>query len=181
MNLIIYKELFEQEFERELKPPADFYSRVKTNEDMFEYRLIEEVFYHLSPPIVSYMEKGSLNVLVTPNNIKTLYVSYMTLDTKFEKLPDDSFVEIDRSNGPKLFYLDIDITVIDDGLEVIPFIIHYNKKGKKKMTRVTLRNQLIRIAEDEKKLRLTFKVKGNGNFTINNIRRSNLGIDKNGG
>ena len=101
-----------------------------------------------------------------------MYLSYLTLNNKFAEIPEKSFVD---TNDMTEFYLDLGIETSDQ-VEIIPYIIHYNNMGKNGMTKVTMRNQLIRLKKDDVKLRLTFKVKGFGNFTINNISRINVGV-----
>jgi len=167
MNLSIYKAKFEKEFESSIKPNKNIFSYMKLKNKKHTYPLSLDMFYYKNPPITVRKDKSKINVFVEKNEIKTLYLSYLTLDTKFAEIPEKSFINLDTL---KSFHFDVDISTTNS-VEVIPFIIHYNNKGKKKMTRITRRNQLVEIAEDEIKCRLTFKIKGNGNFSIKSITR----------
>src|SRR5699024_6798384 len=167
MKLSMYKKLFENEFELNIKPSKNLYSYIRNIKNVYTFPLDRSKFYFQNPPISIKEENDQLDVFVEPNTIKTLYLSYLTLDNKFAEIPAESFINIESLEH---FYIDINIATSSD-VEVIPFIIHYNNKGKKKMTRITNRNQLITILEDETKIRLTFKVKGNGNFKIKRITR----------
>lgn len=171
MDIIKYKSEYEKVFEKEIKP-HNFYSKISNKEKKYSYPLDKSLFYYLSPPLNSESSRDGLKVFVKHNKVKTLYLSYLTLNNKFAEIPEKSFVD---TNSMTEFYLDLGIETSDQ-VEIIPYIIHYNNMGKNGMTKVTMRNQLIRLKKDDVKLRLTFKVKGFGNFTINNISRINVGV-----
>src|SRR5699024_10518863 len=171
MDIIKYKSEYEKVFEKEIKP-HNFYSKISNNQKKYSYPLDEALFYYRSPPLNSESSRKGLKVSVQQNKVKTLYLSYLTLNNKFAEIPDKSFVD---TKSITAFYLDLGIETSSD-VEVIPYIVHYNNSGKNGMTRITMRNQLIRLKKDDIKLRLTFKVRGSGNFAINNISRVNVGV-----
>jgi len=171
MDIIKYQSKYEEVFEKEIRP-HNFYSRISKQNNRYTYPLEAKLFYYPSPPLNSKSSKTGFIVYVKKNKIKTLYMSYLTLNNKFAEIPEKSFVDVNNIIG---FYLDLGIETSSD-VEVIPYIIHYNNVGKNGMTKVTMRNQLIRLKEDDIKLRLTFKIKGSGNFVINNISRINVGV-----
>jgi len=171
MDIIKYKSEYEKVFENEIKP-QNFHSKISNSEKKYSYPLDGALFYHPSPPLNIESSKKGLKVSVKQNKVKTLYLSYLTLDNKFAEIPEKSFVDTESITA---FYLDLGIES-NNQVEVIPYIIHYNNIGKNGMTKVTMRNQLIRLKKDDVKLRLTFKIKGFGNFIINNISRINVGV-----
>src|SRR5699024_10012109 len=137
---------------KEIKP-HNFYSKISNNEKKYSYPLDDALFYYLSPPLKSESSKKGLKVSVQQNKVKTLYLSYLTLNNKFSEMPEKTFVD---TKSITAFYLDLGIET-SKHVEVIPYIIHYNNMGKNGMTKVVMRNQLIRLKKDDVKLRLTFK------------------------
>lgn len=171
MDLIKYQSKYKEVFEKEIKP-YNFYSKISKHDDKYTYPLDKTLFYYPSPPINIESSKKGLIVHVKNNKVKTLYTSYLTLNNKFAEIPEESFID---TKDITAFYLDLGIET-SNHVEVIPYIIHYNSIGKDGMTKVTMRNQLIRLKKDDIKLRLTFKIKGSGSFIINNINRINVGV-----
>lgn len=163
------------EFETLYKESIDLhkiFSKINTNNGReYFHSLHIEKFFYPSPPVSMEFLNGKLGIRVRKHKIKTLYISYLTLDTNFNKIPEMSFLNINES---KAFYIDMDIQH-NDTIELIPYIIHYNDNGKKRMTRITKRNQFIISDEDIVKIRLVIKVNGYGNFTINNIKTTDIG------
>src|SRR5699024_9704150 len=171
MDIIKYQSKYEEVFEKEIKP-HNFYSKISKHDNQYTYTLKASLSYYPSPTLSCKSSKRGLIVYVKKNKMKTLYISYLTLNNNFAEIPEKTFVDIENITA---LYLDLGIETSSD-VEVIPYIVHYNNSGKNGMTRITMRNQLIRLKKDDIKLRLTFKVKGSGNFVINNISRVNVGV-----
>jgi len=173
LKITQYIDLFEKEFKKDIEPPKDYYTLLKRSKRDIVYDLNKINFYGVKPPF-SYINKNDhLVVNVKKNNIKTLYLSHLILDTKFGNVPEKSFVNLEET---KKFYISIDISE-NKGIEVIPFIIQYNESGKKNMIRVIHPVQLFEVENDVKKLRLVFKVKGYGNFIIRHIIRRDVDVN----
>src|SRR5699024_8337623 len=119
----------------------------------------DKLFYGLTPPFIIKSNNNQLNVNVKENKIKTLYLTYLTLDTKFAEVPDESFVDLTKN---RKFYVTLDIDT-NNNIEVKPYIIQYDLKGKKNMTQITRSMQYFSADDDVFKIRLVFKVKGHGN------------------
>lgn len=172
LRLSHYKTLFEQEFVKDVRPPKDYYLMFKRSRSDFGYDLSEKLFYGLKPPFSYTNKNNELVVHVKKNKIKTLYLTYMTLDTKFENVPKESFVNLEKTRN---FYINIELSK-NKNVEVIPYIVQYNKLGKKNMIKITKPMQFFKVDEDVIKLRLVFKCKGHGNFIIRSITRRDLDV-----
>jgi len=172
LKLSKYKSLFEKEFIKDVRPEKDYYLMFKRSKRDKEYSLESKYFYGLHPPFTFKMVDGQLNVNVKSNKIKTLYLTYLTLDTKFGSVPKESLVNLENV---KKFYINIDITT-NASVEVIPFIIQYDLNGKKNMKRITRPMEYFEADNDVIKLRLVFKVKGYGNFIIRSIKRRDVEV-----
>lgn len=162
--------MFEKEFINDIQPPKNYYLMLKRAKSDFEYDINSEYFYGIQPPISYERVSNQLNVTVKKNTIKTLYLTYLTLDTKFKNVPKETFVDLEKS---RKFYINIDITA-NTSVEVIPFIIQYDTLGKKNMKRITRPMEYFEADDDVIKLRLVFKIKGHGNFIIRSIKRRDV-------
>src|SRR5699024_1285165 len=170
MKLSKYKKFFEEEFHNDIGLPEDYYLLIKCKKNEYDYELTDEQFYGLQPPFTYKNHKGQLVVNVKKNTNKKLYLVYLKKDLKFDVVPSKSFVDLEFS---RKFYLNIDIET-NKSLKVTPFIVPYNEVGKKKMEKISRPMQLFEVDEDVIKLRLVFKVKGNGNFIIRSITRRDV-------
>lgn len=162
--------MFESEFVKDIKPSDDFYITINRSEKDTDYQLDHELFYGLTPPFKIKSSNNQLNVNVKENKIKTLYLTYLTLDTKFAEVPGTSFVDLSKSRE---FYVNLDIDT-NNNVEVIPYIIQYDSQGKKNMTQINRPMQYFSADDDVIKIRLVFKVKGQGNFIIRSIKRRDV-------
>ena len=132
--------------------------------EKYNYSLSKDKFY-FSNDIVSLNNiKNSLTVNVEKNNENHIYLSYGTLNNSFNLIPEKSLLNLE--NFDKYEFI-IDITT-DDTIKVVPYIIHYKKNKKDKLTAVIKSNQLIDF-NDDYKCRLTFKIIGYGRFDIKKI------------
>jgi|SRR5699024_351960 len=172
MKLSKYKKFFEEEFHNDIGLPEDYFLLIKRNKKDYKYELTDEQFYGLQPPFTYKNHKGQLVVKVQKNTNKKLYLVYLTKDLKFDVVPDKSFVDLEFS---RRFYLNIDIET-NKSLTVTPYIVPYNKIGKKKMEKITRPMQFFEVDEDVIKLRLVFKVSGHGNFIIRSITRRDTDV-----
>ncbi|MCK1975513.1 hypothetical protein LNK15_00400 [Jeotgalicoccus huakuii] len=162
--------MFEKEFINDIKPPKNYYLMLKRAKGDIEYEIKSEYFYGIQPPISYEKVNNQLNVTVKKHTIKTLYLTYLTLDTKFKNVPQETFVDLENS---RKFYINIDVTA-NSSVEVIPFIIQYDTFGKKNMKRITRPMEYFEADDDVIKLRLVFKIKGHGNFIIRSIKRRDV-------
>lgn|SRR5699024_6237064 len=162
--------MFEREFINDIKPPKNYYLMFKRAKSDIDYELKSDYFYGIQPPISFETVHNQLNVTVKKHTIKTLYLTYLTKDTKFGSVPNKSFVNLEES---RKFYINIDI-ITNKNVDVIPFIIQYDTFGKKNMKRVTKQMEYFEADNDVIKLRLVFKIKGHGKFIIKSIKRRDV-------
>ena len=170
MSLKKFKIDFEKEYEKEISPNQNFFLNIKKKniENIIEYPIKSQLFSYDNLPILIKVEDETLFGQVKKNNIKQLYLSYLDLERGFFNTPEKGFLKI-KEHSNSILYLDIEKATTSD-LELIPYIIHYKDGKKSRLTRVTTRNQLLELEENEEKLRLTFKIKGSGSFSIKNIK-----------
>src|SRR5699024_9133030 len=123
-------------------------------------------YFYFSRPVfrLSNKNNGNLFVEVESHTHKNLYLSYQTMDNKFDVFPEKYFLNL---NKYKIYQFKIEIES-SENISIIPYIIHYNKNKKKKLTAVS-NSQIINFKNDEN-CRLTFKIIGEGHFEINRIR-----------
>lgn len=163
MNLSQYKNRFNVTYKKEKTGEiSSLVQEVKMTQ--YLYPINENLFFYSQPVINLKLEKNALNVEVEKNNINKLYLSYLTLDNKFNDSPVNSLLNLDEHNKFQ-FILKLDK---ENSLEIVPYIIHYQEGKKRKLTSITKPNQLVNFENDDK-CRLVFKVTGNGIFTIKEI------------
>lgn len=105
-----------------------------------------------------------LRVIVEPNNLKKLYLSYQTLNNRFGEAPDESLLDLNNYTKYRFSF----VINKNGNIDITPYIIHYKNGDKRKLSRVDKTNQIIDFSDDNQ-CRLTFKITGHGMFTINEI------------
>ena len=170
MSLKKFKINFEKEYEKEISPNHNLFINIKKKniENIIEYPIESQLFTYNKSPISIKVEDEALFGQVKKNNVKQLYLSYLDLEKGFFDAPEKGFLNANE-HSESILYLDIEKATTSD-LELVPFIIHYTDGTKSRLTRITKRNQLLELEENEEKLRLTFKIKGSGSFSIKNIK-----------
>ena len=170
MELSKYKDIFEKEFLKDVKPPKDYYRMFSKQTESYSYDLDAKLFYGIERILTFYNDNNELVVKVKRNNVKTLYLTYLTLNTKFGIVPEKTLVDVTKTRA---FYINIEMSM-DKNMEVIPYIIQYNSSGKKNMKSINRPMQYFKVDEDVIKLRLAFKFKGFGNFILRSITRRDV-------
>lgn len=130
----------------------------------YRFSLNENLFYHSKPVFDILEKKDYLQVEIAKNDFSKLYLSYHTLNNKFDEPPENSLLNL---NEYKKFQFIIEIDK-EDSVDVIPYIIHYKKGKKRRLTSINKIKKIINFQKDDK-CRLTFKVIGNGTFNIKEI------------
>lgn len=161
--------MFEIEHEKQKSANLDVFDSVNTfssdNSSNKSYPLDQDLFYSSKDVIVPLSDNEEYDWKVEVNSYKMLYLSYKSLNNKFDLAPEESFIEIDRSEA---YYLDVNIDSTK-GLGITPFVIHYSNGRKTRLTKIVGRNQILEFQVGEDKCRLTFKINGAGNFSIEHI------------
>ncbi|WP_020006187.1 hypothetical protein [Salinicoccus albus] len=170
MELDSYIKTFEKEYERDHKSELHVFDSIKAfNADNLiieEYPLERNMFYYSKDVIFLYEEDDFIGWVVEEHSIKQLYLSYQTLDNNFAVAPEKSFFEVNPDNS---YYIDIQIRQ-NETISITPVLIHYSKGKKRKQTNINEVNQAINFDKSDDKCRLTFKIRGHGNFSIENIK-----------
>lgn len=136
------------------------------NSSDITYSLNKKLFYSSKDAIEYRNDTQKCAWEVYKNSYKMLYLSYETLNNKFDLSPRESFININTSEN---YYFDVEIESTEY-LEVTPIILHYSKGEKTRRTKILSRNQLLKFHENEDKCRLTFKLNGSGHFSIEHIK-----------
>lgn len=161
--------MFEIEYEKQQSVSLNVFDSVNTfssdNSSNRSYPLDHKFFYSSKDVIAPLSDHEEYDWKVDVNSYKMLYLSYKSLNNKFDVAPEESFIEIDSSEA---YYLDVNIDSTK-GLDITPFVIHYSNGRKTRLTKIVGRNQLLEFQVGEDKCRLTFKVNGAGNFSIKHI------------
>lgn len=140
---------------------------VNSNKVIIEELPIKKSMFYFSKDVIKDIDKNeNIGWRIQKNNIKMLYLSYKTLNNKFEVSPADSFFKIKRNEQ---YYINISL-IKDSTIDVTPIIIHYSEGRKSKLSKVIENNQFISFDPAEDKCRLTFKLIGHGEFFIKNIQ-----------
>lgn len=166
INLSQYSNRFENVYKKEnvaeLKNIEELIN--KPERESFDCTLAIENFY-FSKPVISLDNRDErLFGEVKKNEYTQIYLSYGVLNNRFNELPEESFLNLDKF---KKYQFDIEIETSTD-LQVLPYIIHYDKRQKKKLTKIG-NSKTIDFTHDDK-CRLTFKLIGHGSFEIRLIR-----------
>ncbi|KKK33964.1 hypothetical protein WN59_10210 [Salinicoccus sediminis] len=169
MNLRQYRKAFNKEFKKQGLSKTTIFKSIKLfnskNLTIRNYSLKRDLFYYSKNVFVpNSNDFPSWNV--EKNNIKMLYISYLTLNNNFAYSPDESFFNIEEN---EVYYIDISVSQ-SKNIIVTPIIIHYSRGKKTKLTKIIDKNQLLNFSNDEDKCRLTFKIEGSGDFSIENIK-----------
>lgn len=163
MNLSQYKNRFNVVYKKEkIRRISTLLNEVKMSN--FRFPIKEDLFFHSKPVLNLTEETHGLQVSVKDNKINKLYLSYQTLDNKFGESPKNSLLNL-QAHKKYQFILRIDK---EDSVDIVPYIIHYQDGNKRKLTEIKKNKQLIDFQNDSA-CRLTFKITGNGNFTIKEI------------
>lgn len=170
MDFKRYKKSFDREYKRQQLSNLDIFNSLSTfnsdNSSNITYSLNKDLFYSSKGVIESLHTNEKYKWKVDKNNLKMLYLSYKTLNNKFDLPPEESLINI---NASETYYFDVNIDSSKD-LYITPIVIHYSKGQKTKLTKIVSKNQLLRFHENEDRCRLTFKVKGSGYFSIEHIK-----------
>jgi len=169
MDLRRYRKAFNKEFKKQGLSKTTIFKSIKLfnseNLTIQNYSLKRDLFYYSKNVFVpNSNELPSWNV--EKNSIKMLYLSYLTLNNNFASSPDESFFNIEEN---EVYYIHISIHQ-SKKINVTPIIIHYSKGRKTKLTKIIDKNQLLNFSNGEDKCRLTFKIEGSGDFSIENIK-----------
>lgn len=133
-----------------------------------DYPLKQELFYSSRNVVTINEMEDTISFDVRKHNYKTHYISYLTLDTNFDEIPKQAFIEVDKD---KNYYLEFQIQS-NNTINVTPIIVHYNNNERIHLSKIASNrsNQYIHFSDFEEKCRLTFKITGYGKFIIKRIR-----------
>src|SRR5699024_155545 len=93
----------------------------------YRYDLDDKLFYGKDQILTFTNNKNELVVNVKRNNLETLDLYYLTLDTNSRIMSEHTFVDLTKTRA---FYINFEMSVSKE-MEVIPYIIQYNFSGKK--------------------------------------------------
>lgn len=124
-----------------------------------------DVMYNPDTLVTMEKENDNLLISVPELNKKFIYFSYGIQNNSFNKIPEQSLININTKNLYKL----ITPFKLHDEIDFTPTVIEYNNTGKTNLIKLTNESEFIRFQKDTSAIRLSYRFTGTGKVEIQPI------------
>ncbi|CAD2077611.1 hypothetical protein GCM10007275_06700 [Jeotgalicoccus coquinae] len=141
---------------------------VKENMTVLSNTFLElntDVMYNPDTRVTMKKDNDNLLISVPELNKNFIYFSYGIQNNSFNKLPEQSLININTKNLYKL----ITRFKLHDEIDFTPTVIEYNNTGKTNLIKLTNESEFIRFQKDTSAIRLSYRFTGTGKVEIQPI------------
>lgn len=141
---------------------------VKENMTVLSNTFLElntDVMYNPDTRVTIKKDNDNLLISVPELNKNFIYFSYGIQNNSFNKLPEQSLININTKNLYKL----ITPFKLHDEIDFTPTVIEYNNTGKTNLIKLTNESEFIRFQKDTTAIRLSYRFTGTGKVEIQPI------------
>ncbi|CDZ99658.1 Spore protein YkvP [Jeotgalicoccus saudimassiliensis] len=141
---------------------------VKENMTVLSNTFLElntDVMYNPDTRVTMKKDNDNLLISVPELNKNFIYFSYGIQNNSFNKLPEQSLININTKNLYKL----ITPFKLHDEIDFTPTVIEYNNTGKTNLIKLTNESEFIRFQKDTTAIRLSYRFTGTGKVEIQPI------------
>lgn len=125
----------------------------------------KDILYNPDQRVAIKDTGGKLLIEVPDLQKKFIYFSYAIMNNSFNKIPEESLIEVDSNN---LYHIQTPFNLLDE-LDFTPTIIEYNTKGKTHLKKLSNNAEFVKFQKDTIAIRLSYRFSGIGKVEINDI------------
>lgn len=141
---------------------------VKENMTVLSNTFLElntDVMYNPDTRVTMKKDNDNLLISVPELNKNFIYLSYGIQNNSFNKIPEQSLINVNTKNLYKL----ITPFKLHDEIDFTPTVIEYNNTGKTNLIKLTNESEFIRFQKDTSAIRLSYRFTGTGKVEIQPI------------
>src|SRR5699024_2571622 len=124
-----------------------------------------DVMYNPDTRVTMKKDNDNLLISVPELNKNFIYFSYGIQNNSFNKLPEQSLININTKNLYKL----ITPFKLHNEIDFTPTVIEYNNTGKTNLIKLTNESEFIRFQKDTTAIRLSYRFTGEGKVEVQPI------------